>query len=657
MIDLSVVIVNYNVEYFLEQCLHSVIKAAKGLECEIFVVDNNSVDGSTAMVEEKFPQVILIANKENLGFSKANNMAIRQSRGRYVLLLNPDTLVEEDTLIKSVSFMDERPDAGGLGVRMIDGRGRFLPESKRGLPTPAVAFFKIFGLSALFPKSRIFGRYHLGYLSENENHEVEILSGAYMMMRRICLDKTGLLDEAFFMYGEDIDLSYRIIKGGFKNYYLADTRIIHYKGESTKKSSINYVFVFYRAMVIFAEKHFSARRAGIFSFFINMAIYLRAGMAITVRFVKRAALPVFDAAALATALFLLRDVYESFAEKRYDPEATAIAFFAYVAVWMLSVYISGGYARPVRYSALFRGVGAGTVVILIAYALLPESLRFSRALILMGAAAAFAIYGISRYALHLMGVPGFRQDDHRRKTTGIVAGQAEFERISALLSDAPKRASRVFRISPKGSTDKDAPHAERMHEVVNVYKPDTLIFSGQDMASADIIGAMAEIRGAGTSFKIAPPESLYIIGSNSVEKGGELFIMDINAINKGQNRRKKRSFDLLISILLALGFPVFMLFVKQKTGFLRNILQVLAGRKTWVGYARENGAEQGLPMLREGVLSPLDKMGKLKAPADTARKLNAVYARDYTLRGDLSVIHAGFAHLGRRRGPIAGKDI
>jgi hypothetical protein len=293
---------------------------------------------------------------------------------------------------------------------------------------------------------------------------------------------------------------------------------------------------------------------------------------------------------------------------------------------------------------------------LIAYALLPESLRFSRALILMGAAAAFAVYGISRYVLHIAGVNGFRRDEHGRTTTGIVAGQSEFERISALLSDAPKRASRIFRISPKGSADKDAPHAERMHEVVNVYKPDTLIFSGQDMASADIIAAMAEIRGAGTNFKIAPPESLYIIGSNSVEKGGELFIMDINAINKGQNRSKKRSFDLFTSVILALGFPVFMLFVKQKSGFIKNIFSVFAGQKTWVGYALQNGAANGLPTIREGVLSPLDKMGKLKAPADTARKLNAVYARDYTLRGDLSVMHAGFAQLGRRLSPIAGKD-
>ncbi|HNP49101.1 MAG TPA: glycosyltransferase family 2 protein, partial [Bacteroidia bacterium] len=220
---LSVIIVNYNVKYFLEQCLHSVLKASAGIATEIWVVDNNSVDGSVEMLAEKFPTVKLIANTDNKGFSKANNQAIEKSTSEYVLLLNPDTVVEEDTFRKMLSFMDSHPDAGGLGVKMIDGTGRFLPESKRGLPTPAVAFYKIFGLSALFPKSKTFGKYHLGYLGENEINSVDVLAGAFMLIRKKTLDKIGLLDEDFFMYGEDIDLSYRIIKGGYKNYYFPET--------------------------------------------------------------------------------------------------------------------------------------------------------------------------------------------------------------------------------------------------------------------------------------------------------------------------------------------------------------------------------------------------------------------------------------------------
>ena len=282
---IAVIIVNYNVEFFLEQCLNSVQKGISGISAEVFVVDNNSIDGSVEMVRNKFPFVKLIANKDNKGFSKANNQAIQLANSEFVLLLNPDTVIEEDTLSKVIDFMDKQPNAGGLGVRMLDGKGKFLPESKRGLPTPSVAFYKIFGLSKIFPKSKKFGQYHLGHLDEFETNEIEILSGAFMLMRAEALEKVGLLDETFFMYGEDIDLSYRILKGGYKNYYFPETRIIHYKGESTKKSSVNYVFVFYKAMVIFAQKHFSNKNARLFSFLINSAIYFRAGLALINRFV------------------------------------------------------------------------------------------------------------------------------------------------------------------------------------------------------------------------------------------------------------------------------------------------------------------------------------------------------------------------------------
>ncbi len=263
---LSVIIVNYNVEYFLDQCLSSVRKAMENIDGEVFVVDNDSIDGSNNMVNKKYPEVNLIANKKNVGFSIANNQGIKKSTGEYVLLLNPDTVVEHDTFEKVISFMDEHPDAGALGVKMVDGSGNFLPESKRGLPTPSTAFYKMFGLSSLFPHSKRFARYHLGHLDNDKIHKIEILPGAFMLLRKEVLDKTGLLDESFFMYGEDIDLSYRIIKAGYLNYYYPETRIIHYKGESTKKGSVNYVLVFYNAMVIFAKKHFTQKNARLFTF-------------------------------------------------------------------------------------------------------------------------------------------------------------------------------------------------------------------------------------------------------------------------------------------------------------------------------------------------------------------------------------------------------
>lgn len=252
---LSIVIVNYNVKYFLEQCLRSVRAAVAGLDAEIFVVDNNSTDGSVDYLQPLFPEVTFIANKDNPGFAKANNQAIRQAKGEYILLLNPDTVVDEESLRTLWFFMDEHPEAGGVGVKMINGNGEFLPESKRSFPTPWVSFCKLFGLSKLFPGSRTFARYSLPYLNPDKQHKVDVLAGAFMFLRHEALDKVGLLDESFFMYGEDIDLSYRIKMGGYSNYYLP-VRLLHYKGESTKHSDIRYIKAFYGAMLIFYKKYY-----------------------------------------------------------------------------------------------------------------------------------------------------------------------------------------------------------------------------------------------------------------------------------------------------------------------------------------------------------------------------------------------------------------
>ena len=274
---LSVIIVNYNVKYYLEQCLESVRRASRGLQVEVFVVDNLSTDGSIAYLKERFPEVIYIENRENVGFARANNQAIRQSSGRYVLLLNPDTIVAEHTFTDFIHFMDQHPEAGGAGAYMLRTDGTFALESRRGLPTPFVAFCKMSGLASLMPKSRVFGRYYMRYLDENQANEIEVISGAFMWLRREALDKAGLLDEDFFMYGEDIDLSYRIVKSGYKNYFLP-SRMLHYKGESTEKSSYRYVYTFYQAMQLFFNKHYS-HYSFLVSLPISCAIWARSLMA------------------------------------------------------------------------------------------------------------------------------------------------------------------------------------------------------------------------------------------------------------------------------------------------------------------------------------------------------------------------------------------
>jgi len=268
---LSIVIVSYNVRSYLDHCLQSVAKAVEGIDdTEVFVVDNASKDDTMTVLPPKYPWVKFVASDENLGFARANNLAIRQSAGEYVLLLNPDTTVEENTLREAVSFMDAHPKAGGAGVMMHNEDGSLAPESRRAIPTPWVSALKMLGFTK---------RYYMSHLPWDQPCRIEVISGAFCLLRHKALDEIGLLDEDFFMYGEDIDLSYRLLKGGWENWYLPFS-ITHFKGKSTNKSEYRYVHVFYQAMLIFFRKHYSH-----LSFFytlpVKMAIYFRAFIALT----------------------------------------------------------------------------------------------------------------------------------------------------------------------------------------------------------------------------------------------------------------------------------------------------------------------------------------------------------------------------------------
>ena len=266
---LSVIIVNYNVRQYLAACLDSVAKALDGIEGEVFVVDNNSSDDSVEFVSRHYSWVHIINNKENVGFSKANNIAIRQSAGEYVLLLNPDTLVDKETFRGVLQFMDSHPEAGGSGVKMYNGDGTIAPESRRAIPTPFVAARKMLGFTK---------RYYMSYLSWDAPAQIEVVSGAFMLLRHKAIYEVGMLDEDFFMYGEDIDLSYRLLQGGWQNWYLPYD-IVHYKGQSTSKSDFRYVHVFYQAMLIFFHKHYS-HLSFFFSLPVKVAIYFRASLAL-----------------------------------------------------------------------------------------------------------------------------------------------------------------------------------------------------------------------------------------------------------------------------------------------------------------------------------------------------------------------------------------
>ncbi len=653
-LKLSVIIVNYNVKFFLEQALHSVKRACSGVDAEVFVVDNRSVDGSVEMVQSRFPDVKLIANTENVGFSKANNQGIRAASGEYILLLNPDTVVEEDTFSKVISFMDQTPDAGAVGVKMIDGKGVFLPESKRGLPTPAVAFYKIFGLSKLFPRSKTFGRYHLGYLDNNTTHPVDVLAGAFMMLRKTVLDEIGLLDEAFFMYGEDIDLSYRATKAGYKNYYFPHTTIIHYKGESTKKTSVNYVFVFYNAMVIFARKHYTASLANSFSILIHFAIYLRALVAVVQRFVAAAAKPLLDASVIFGGVYYIKRYWELnhryVSGGEYGADLMLVYVPTYIFIWLSCCQLNGVYRADNNPGKILRSIFTGTIVIACLYAFLPEHLRNSRAIIILGAGwAAFSmVFYRSLVYFFKSGSVNFG-DAYYRKT--IIVGEGdEATRVLNLLEKSGAR-NRFIGFVNSGNQVQESDvylgNTSALAEIVKIFKVDEIIFCSKNLPAQKIIDWMGSIQQPDLHFKIVPEESLFIIGSDSKDAPGDFYTIDISlSLGKQQSIRKKRLFDIFTSLFLLVSSPVIALLSKNPVGYFRNVLQVLSGNKTWVGYAVANNISL-LPKIKSGVLSPVDELGSLNTDEKTVEKINFLYAKDYSVERDLSIVLHCLFRLGK----------
>ncbi|MFN8296258.1 MAG: glycosyltransferase [Chitinophagales bacterium] len=528
---LSIVIVNYNVRYFLEQTILSVLKSVVNFEYEIFVVDNNSTDDSLKMLEQKFPAVHIIANKENVGFSKANNQAIRMADGEYILLLNPDTIIQEDTLQKCINKMESDATIGGLGVKMYDGAGNFLPESKRGFPSPLAAFAKMSGLAKVFPKSKTFGQYHLSFLNRDQSHEVNVLSGACMFLRKSVLDKVGLLDEDYFMYGEDIDLSYRIKQAGFKNYYFADTSIIHFKGESTKKGSLNYIKVFYNAMIIFANKHVTGTRGKILKLLLNIAIYIRAFLAIVQKVSTPFALPLIDAVSMTTVLYVLHLLWENVI-KREEQVIFPETFFyinipMYVTIWLLLMWFFGVYNKTTKWRRLIVGLTTGTLVIAIAYAFFPNFLRTSRGVIV----SAFVINCIclSLYRLLWYFANGtlhtFISDE---KKYIIISGEQEAKTIAAQLQQSNGKYKYLGFISIKNGLNatKNLGSIENLNDILDAYKPNDILFSTEELSTQFIIDTMSKIKEP-VAFRLVTKNNT-IISSTSKNTSGEIYSFDIN---------------------------------------------------------------------------------------------------------------------------------
>ncbi|MFA7081955.1 MAG: glycosyltransferase [Bacteroidales bacterium] len=651
----SIIIVNYNVAYFLEHCLYSVRNACKNIDVEVFVVDNNSVDDSNIMLKEKFPEVILIANKDNVGFSKANNQAIRIAKGEYILLLNPDTVVEEDTFEKCIDFMDSHPDCGGLGVKMIDGRGKYLPESKRGFPSPWVSFCKMSGLTNLFPTSKRYAGYYMGHLPDDQTNEVDVLAGAFMLLKKECLDMVGILDEDYFMYGEDIDLSYRITKGGYKNYYFPEARIIHYKGESTKKASINYVYTFYNAMAIFAQKHLSTKQTNLFTKFIKIAIWLRATMSFLTRIFKNLFLPVLDFLFVYLSYFLLVSWWSNniWNDPTYYPsQYIQLVVPIYIFIWLFSIYLSGGYSKPVRIPKIISGLFFGMITILVFYSLLPDYLRYSRALVLLGAVVSLFVIIIIRFVSAYLSTGSWTLKTSQTKRYAIIGDDKEAVRVAQLLRTTDAQAEFIGLVDEK-ETENSNPNfignSSQIKEIIKIYKINELIFCAKTLSQQTIISMMAELQSSNVHFIIAPPETDFIIGSNTINTPTDLYVVSVNSISSEDSKREKRLLDISLSLLVLIFSPIVFLFLKQPFGLWRNAFLVLFSQRTWVGYSNQDlKYDKILPKIKKGVLCTKDSLLNKAFEPNTLHRLDLLYARNYGWQTDLNIFFKSFRNIGRK---------
>jgi hypothetical protein len=452
------------------------------------------------------------------------------------------------------------------------------------------------------------------------------------------------------MYGEDIDLSYRILKAGYQNVYFAETQIIHYKGESTKKGSMNYVFIFYQAMQIFARKHFSSSQARLYSTLINGAIWARAGISVVNRLLQAIVIPAVDAGLMFGGMYYLKLYWEHnhrFVQGgHYPPEFMHVAVPAYVLVWLTAIFFSGGYDKPAKSLNLLRGLTVGTLLILALYGLLSESYRFSRALILLGAAWGAVALPVWRYTVQYFAKITLLADAKASKRRAIIGSLEEFERIQNLLAKSGTVANFTGWISPNDSTGTEAiGRLDQLIEIIRIYRIDEVIFCARDLSAQQIMQYMSMLQPLDVEIKIAPPESLFVIGSNSINTQGEWYTIQVNTIALPGNKRLKRLFDITSSLAVLLASPVLIWVQKKPLQFLKNAFFVVAGMRTWVGY-NSAGSTAGLPALKTGILPATAHIASAIDDEATIARINFLYAKEYRVGMDVEIWWKNIRRLG-----------
>ena len=689
--DVSVIIVTYNVREFLAQALDSVADASQALDVETFVVDNDSADGSADMVRERYPDVRLIANTDNVGFATANNQAIRQARGRYLLVLNPDTLLQEDTLRELVAYMDARPDAGAAGCRILNPDGTFAPESRRAFPTPAVAFYRISGLGRLFPNSPRFGRYNLTYLPRDQDCEVDALSGSCMMVRRKAVladvgdrgsrnelatpgtsaprqfdaDSThpggtdtssqtarqpaGLFDEAFFMYGEDLDWCYRIQQAGWSIRYTPSTQIVHYKGESTKKGDLRYVMLFYGAMLRFVEKHLAhqpdagwrdraASRA--LALAIRVGIVLRGAFAALRRVGRHVTAPVADGALAWAALAGAATLWSLRWDGAFGVPFYAVVLPLYALALVLGVALAGGYGGAQRLRPVWVGVTLAFLAVS-TVSFFVSAIAFSRATLGVGYGLAALVLALRRVRSRAAGGSG---------RTLVVGSGEEAARLSRLFEGHLRpQLDVVGYVSDTAAEPTAVPHlgpSRQLRDLVRLWDADEVVFAADSLTNTAILDGMRSLSDRPVRLKILASGRDQVIGKASVEDLSAPLLDAERAVAPLRSDASRRALELPVAALAILLRPAIELAARLRpserrarlVAFARAMPDVWRGRRALVGY-HEGGAHPPAAWgLQPAVVSVLDT---LPAPPQTiveAHRAYWFYARHQSARLDLEVL-------------------
>lgn len=645
----SVIIVNYNVRYFLEVCLHSVLRAAEGIATEVIVVDNHSTDGSLNMIAQQFPSVTCIANTDNKGFSKANNQGVAIATGEYILFLNPDTVMPEDFLRKTTAWMDAHPDAGALGPRLIDGKGQFAPDSKKSFPTLSVAIFKTTGINKFFPNSPYINKYYAVHVGERETAEVEVLSGCCMLVRSgIIAEIGGAFDEDYFMYCEDVDLSYRIQQHGYKNIYFPEATLIHYKGESTKKATLSYVRIFNEALITFVRKHYSKKDAGMFILFINFGIFLRAVLGAVKSIFKVLRMPLFDALILLGTLWVMSEfwVRQVKGVKPIPLEHILATFPAYIILWISSLYLNSAYDQPYRALRIVRGMLVGTVVNLAYYGLLGPELRYSRALIVLsGLTGAVAMLGLHEL-FYRLGIFKFIPYDQLARKAVIVAAPKEFAETAATLLQVNYAPELEGRIST-GDDGADAlGNLEVMKPILYTGSINEVIFCMNGLRYTEMFRKMQEC-GSAYDYKIHLPGTQSFVGSNSSHTAGDLYTADLRYnLAAFSHQRNKRVVDIISSLALLFLCPLLFFLVKQPGKVIARCIDVLLARRTWIGYPANPTTAQ-LPKIKPAILPPYNLLEDFTPSLKVQEQLWVEYAQYYSPGSDIGLLLKNFKWIGK----------